>query len=108
MTGSKNFGAAIRTRRLERKCSLREIARRIGRTAAYLCDLEHGRRGASEATINQLAIALGVSSDWLYWLAGVVPPNMRHLPADQEVVRAMLCGLRMHGLRKNNAMKREE
>lgn len=38
------LGRAARVRRMERKLKLREAARRIDATAAYLCDLEYGRR----------------------------------------------------------------
>ena len=39
-----DLGLAARYQREQRGLILREAARRIGATAAYLCDLEHGRR----------------------------------------------------------------
>lgn len=37
-------GDALRQRRLKAGISLREMARRLGLSAPYLCDLEYGRR----------------------------------------------------------------
>ena len=38
-------GLALRTMRRKVPLSLREVARRMGITAPYLCDLEQGKRG---------------------------------------------------------------
>ena len=40
----RTLGKRARKARLSLGLSLREAARRIGATAAYLCDLEYGRR----------------------------------------------------------------
>lgn len=39
-----DFGARIRTRRKELKLTLRELAKKAGCTASFLCDVERGKR----------------------------------------------------------------
>ena len=41
---SHKTGAALREMRLRRKVTVRTMAKRLGISASYLCDLEHGHR----------------------------------------------------------------
>jgi transcriptional regulator with XRE-family HTH domain len=57
----KNLGKFIRTTRDEKDLSLRELARRAQISAAFLSDIELGRRYPSEDVLSKLAKALNVS-----------------------------------------------
>ena len=47
-------------------------------TASYLCDIEHERRcPADEHIISAFADRLGIDRDWLFYLAGWLPPDVR-------------------------------
>lgn len=56
------LGARLRELREEKDLSLRELSRRVGEaSAAFLSDVELGRRFPSEKTLANLASALGTS-----------------------------------------------
>lgn len=59
-----NVGTGRRARRLrgERRLSLREVARRLGWSAAYVSDLERGRRGWKPETADKYARAIGANA----------------------------------------------
>lgn len=52
------IGARMREHREAHKLSAREVARRMGFSAMYVCDLEHGRRGWSADLIEKYQEAL--------------------------------------------------
>jgi hypothetical protein len=58
-----NVGTGTRARRLrtDRRLSLREVARRLGWSAAYVSDLERGRRGWKPETAEKYATAIGAN-----------------------------------------------
>ena|SRR6266567_8211488 len=60
-----SFGEKIRKLRDDRDLSLREVADKIGVSAAFLSDVELGRRFPSPDTLTRLAKELGVSADEL-------------------------------------------
>ena len=74
----------------------RELASRIKKddgisiTPVYLHDIERGRNNPrSEYLLSQLANALDLPEEYLYFLAGIIPSNLRagsHAP--QRVVAA--------------------
>jgi transcriptional regulator with XRE-family HTH domain len=49
------LGKKIRQYREEKDLSLREMAERIGRSAAFLSDIEHGKRFPSEKVLREIA-----------------------------------------------------
>jgi len=55
------FRENFRSLRLEAGLSQSEIARRIGSTPSYICDLERGRKYPTLGTLAVLAEALGVA-----------------------------------------------
>jgi transcriptional regulator with XRE-family HTH domain len=59
------IGAKIRQNREARGMALRELARRLGLSAAYVSDLELGRRTASDETLQKIAKELEVEVDQL-------------------------------------------
>ncbi|MCI0621448.1 MAG: helix-turn-helix domain-containing protein [Acidobacteria bacterium] len=62
----KTFGERIRELRARRKLSLREFAKRLGGiSAAFLSDVELGRRYPSERVLASMARALGVEAEEL-------------------------------------------
>jgi len=56
----KTFGEKLRELREAKDLSLRELARNLGVSAAFLSDVELGRRHPSEAVLKKLARALRV------------------------------------------------
>jgi transcriptional regulator with XRE-family HTH domain len=57
------LGQRIRELREARDSSLRELAKKLGVSAAFLSDIELGRRYPSEQNLKDLAHILGVSFD---------------------------------------------
>lgn len=54
------FGMAARVLRKSAGLSLREVARRMGFSAPYVCDLEYGRRQWTNCLMNNYKKACGV------------------------------------------------
>lgn len=65
------LGQAIREAR-EKQMTLRELARRLGVSAPYLSDVEHGRRSLSAENIALVCKELGISEEWLLGRATVL------------------------------------
>lgn len=59
------LGQAVQRARADARLTLREVGRRAKLSAAYLSDLERGRRGASPQTVEAIAKAVGCSEGWL-------------------------------------------
>ena len=58
------FGETVRSRRLEKRITLREMGRKLGVSAAYVSDIELGRRNAPLGDLlSKIADALGLSRD---------------------------------------------
>lgn len=55
----------IKSVRVKRGISLRRLAREVGVSASFLCQLENGKTGSSLSTLGSLANALGVSLSFL-------------------------------------------
>jgi len=60
------LGMRLKTLRLARRLSLRELAEATGTSASFISQLERGLTGASTASLNQMASALGVSVAMLF------------------------------------------
>lgn len=71
-------GARIREQRLQRRVSLRELARRVGVSAATLSAVENGRTGLSVTRLQDIARALEVP------VGALVEPESRSAPAAQR------------------------
>jgi transcriptional regulator with XRE-family HTH domain len=59
------LGQYIRERREARDLSLRELAKKLDCSAAFLSDIELGRRYPSEKVLKDIAVTLGVTIDEL-------------------------------------------
>jgi len=90
----KTFGDVVATERKTRKWSLRELADRVPSekgtaiSPQYLNDIEHNRRIPAEAVIEGLAKALGLPEDYLFHLAGKLPPDLAARNASPAVIEA--------------------
>ena len=89
------FGEVIAARRKALGLSQRQLAARIKKedgtpiSPQYLNDLEWGRRHApSEPLLRQFAEVLGLSVDYLYYLAGTYPSDVRAQQVPPERVEA--------------------
>ncbi|MER8648897.1 helix-turn-helix domain-containing protein [Mesorhizobium sp. M1121] len=60
------LGQRLKSLRLGRRLSLRELAELTGTSASFISQLERGLTGASTASLNQMASALGVSVAMLF------------------------------------------
>ncbi|MEX2166674.1 MAG: helix-turn-helix transcriptional regulator [Methyloceanibacter sp.] len=91
------FGRAISSARKKKEWNLKDLASRILRedeepiSVQYLNDIEHNRRSpSSDRMVKQFADALGVDADWLYYLAGRFPEDVRlKKMTENEVAHAM-------------------
>lgn len=68
----KTFGDHIRDGRLAKELSLRELARRIGKSPSYLNDIEYNRRVPSESVVRQLCEQLDLDVEVMLAAAGRV------------------------------------
>src|SRR2546430_17133043 len=85
------YGTFLRRRRLEKKLTQRDFADRVGVDFTYLSKVENGRLAApSEATIGQIAKALGDDPDVHLAQARKVPLDLRAAVAELPVEAAML------------------
>ena len=71
------FGSYVRQKRDEYMMSGGTLAERMGISRSYLCDIEKDRRKpASDSLINKLSAALCVNPEYLFYLAGRIPPDI--------------------------------
>lgn len=92
------FGKAISQARKEKGWALKDLAAKILRedgdaiSLQYLNDIEHDRRSpSSDRMVQQFAEALGIDQDWLYYLAGRFPEDVRRKNlSQQQVAQAMV------------------
>src|ERR1700738_4670995 len=97
-TSEQTFGGAIAEARKSKSWSLKDLASRILRedeepiSPQYLNDIEHDRRSpSSDRMVQQFADVLGISRDWLYYLAGRFPEDVRiRNLSEKEVTKAMV------------------
>lgn len=94
----KTFGRAISQARKALGMSQKELASKIFReddepiSPQYLNDIEHDRRSpSSDRMVQQFAEVLGIKTDWLYYLAGRFPADVRQKKlTENQVAEAML------------------
>ena len=95
---NKTFGRVISDARKEKGWSLKDLASQVRRedrqtiSPQYLNDIEHDRRRpSSDHMVQQFADALEIDRDWLYYLAGRFPEDVRREQySEQEVKRRMV------------------
>jgi len=92
------FGRAISKARKEKGLNLKDVASRIRRedgqtiSPQYLNDIEHDRRSpSSDHMVQQFAEVLEINRDWLYYLAGRFPEDVRRQQlSEKEVAQRMV------------------
>jgi len=82
---ASKLGKLIRETRLAQSVGLRELARRIGKSPAYLVSLERAEElpGVSEDTLATIASELGLEPDVLFALARKTPHELAPRSATQ-------------------------
>ena len=97
------FGGAVSAKRKELKLSQKALAERVLKedgtsiTPQYLNDIEHDRRSpTTDQMVGALADALGLDREYLFVLAGKVPPEELRLAAAArpEQVKAAMVAFR--------------
>jgi transcriptional regulator with XRE-family HTH domain len=89
---SKTLGSVLAEARKKNDFSLREVAERVKKedgepiSPQYLNDIEHDRRTPSSEVLRGLSRALKVSEDYLNFLAGMLPKDLKALSVNEETV----------------------
>ena len=94
-TDYQNFSSYIKVLRHNNNLSLRAAASELGITAAYLCDLENGKRPAPVTLIEEMIELYGIYDlDSFYDLVGKsrgeVPPDIAAYLMDNEEARTVI------------------
>jgi transcriptional regulator with XRE-family HTH domain len=77
MTATPNtLGGTVRSLRLQKRLTLRELAQRIGVSPTYLLQIEKNERRPTSERIHSLAAALDFAPDTLHILAGRIPDDI--------------------------------
>jgi transcriptional regulator with XRE-family HTH domain len=91
--GIQTFGQAVAHARKAQGLSQKDLAGRIHKedgqaiTPQYLNDIEHDRRSpSSDHMVKEFAAVLGQSPDYLSWLVGKLPADIRESKAAPEKV----------------------
>ena len=95
---TSTFGQAIGRARKEKGWAQKDLAARILRedgeaiSPQYLNDIEHDRRSpSSDRMVQQFAEVLDIDPDWLYYLAGRFPEDVRMKQlSPNQVAQAMV------------------
>jgi transcriptional regulator with XRE-family HTH domain len=99
---TKTFGRYISSARKSISLSQKELAEQIAReedgqsiSAQYLNDIEHDRRSpTSDHLIRQFARVLKIDPDYLHYLAGKLPDEIRAKNLSEEDVKAAFLAFR--------------
>lgn len=91
---SNEFGKLVRCRREWLKLSVRDLAKRVNCSYAWLSKFERGIEQAGNVRVGQLADALSFDYDVAYQAAGILPPEI----ADQLAERWVELGPIVRGL----------
>lgn len=101
------FGREISLARKGRGWSLKELCALVLRedgspiSPQYLNDIEHDRRNpTSDRMVKQFAEALNLDADWLYYLAGRFPEDIRDKRLSEEEVAVAMVAFRSGPTRK--------
>jgi transcriptional regulator with XRE-family HTH domain len=104
------FGQVISQARKRAGLSQKEVAARVKKedgspiSPQYLNDLEHDRRHPpSEALLRQLAVVLDLPFDYLCFVAGQLPPDLRGAAGSPERVQVAFRAFRRSLLQGESA-----
>jgi transcriptional regulator with XRE-family HTH domain len=97
----KTFGSAISDARKAKGWALKDLAAKVLRedeepiSPQYLNDIEHDRRSpSSDRMVQQFADALSIDRDWLYYLAGRYPDDIRDKKLSEKQVSEVMVAFR--------------
>lgn len=101
MNNETTFGKYISEARKELSISQKELAQRIHRedgepiSPQYLNDIERDRRTpSSDHMIAEFAEALELDTDYLHYLNGKIPPDVRDAKLSEDKVAGMMKSFR--------------
>ena len=85
------FGVTIRDAREQLGIRQHQLAHRLGISAQYLNDIEHGQRRPLRARlVRRIARELSLEADLLWFRAGRIPPDLLHDdPPPEQALRAI-------------------
>jgi transcriptional regulator with XRE-family HTH domain len=83
MSNNPTFGEFIRTSRLKLNIGLREFAKQVGISAAYISNVETGDKLPLEENIKKMAVILKVDADDLLSLANKISPDIKNIINDK-------------------------
>lgn len=90
------LGPYIKRKRKEQQMTMTKLAQVCGVSLAFLHDLEKDRR-QTQRLIPILATTLHLDADYLYYLAGRVPPDIQALDVPEVFIRETYRMLRQLG-----------
>jgi transcriptional regulator with XRE-family HTH domain len=101
MPDDVTFGQAISQGRKKKGWSLKDLCLKVRRedgepiSPQYLNDIEHDRRSpTSDRMVLQYAEALDIEADWLYYLAGRFPQDVRQKNLSEHDVKSLMVAFR--------------
>ena len=77
-----NIGSAITEFRKNAGFSQRQLAKNVGITPSYLCQVELGRRHPSSMLLKRISSALNIPPEVLFWEAMDVPTDLPQAERD--------------------------
>ena len=107
------FGTYIRSLRLYRGFGLRELARQLGISAPYLCDLEKDKRGAPRVDfVRNILKILDADSEIIYDLAGksrnTIASDIEDLLIEKPEIVSLLRSVNFFSLSKQQILEIKE
>jgi transcriptional regulator with XRE-family HTH domain len=84
--GQLDLGERLKAIRLLRRRTLKEVAAAAGVSESFVSQVERGRTGASVATLQRLAAALGIEVSDLFASAGLPRPRVLRREARERVL----------------------
>jgi transcriptional regulator with XRE-family HTH domain len=85
-----SLGSSVRSTRQSQKLTQLCLATRLGISTTYLSDIELGNRApVCDRLLGKIAKELGLELDYLYYLAGLFPPEERGRYTQEEFMIKM-------------------
>ena len=95
MNKNVSFGSFIAETRKLKNQSQKELATQINISPQYLNDIEHDKRSpSSPQLIEQIAAALEIDPDYLSYLAGRIPEEVKDQKLDQITFQKAMLAFR--------------
>jgi transcriptional regulator with XRE-family HTH domain len=95
MNKNVSFGSFIAETRKSKNQSQKELATQINISPQYLNDIEHDKRSpSSPQLIEQIAAALEIDPDYLSYLAGRIPEEVKDQKLDQATFQKAMLAFR--------------